>query len=159
MRRLTISFAFTPQTAAILAFTADFANGSLGKEPVGEINHLCHPPAAHIQLQKSDDCRLDLQRFMGKPNLHPHADSHLSDQLAKRGARIIFHAVNGGRSRGEWSDVNWNFSQQQLAHAARASNLWIVTVDSCEPIDIRCSAFWSGQIHMAIGALEPATTV
>ena len=70
----------------------------------------------------------------------PQPDIHLTNQLAGLGARIVFHAVNGGRSAEEWSDVNWAFHSSNLRMRARASRVWIVTVDSCEPVDIRCSA-------------------
>ena len=114
--------------------------GSLGAEPVGEINHYAIRPLRTFSYRNQTIAGLICNDLWANPTCTPMPDSHLSDQLAKRGARIIFHAVNGGRSRGEWSDVNWNFHNSNLRMRARASNLWIVTVDSCEPIDIRCSA-------------------
>ncbi len=67
-------------------------------------------------------------------------DPHLTQQLAGMGARIIFHAVNGGRDGGPWSDVAWQYHEANLRMRARAGRLWIVTVDSSEPVHLRCSA-------------------
>jgi predicted amidohydrolase len=67
-------------------------------------------------------------------------DPHLTQQLARMGARIIFHAVNGGRNGGAWSEVAWRYHASNLRMRARAGGLWIVTVDNCHPTDIPCSA-------------------
>ena len=56
------------------------------------------------------------------------------------GALIVFHAVNGGRSDSEWSDVAWQYHESNLRMRARAGSLWIVTVDNCHPAETRCSA-------------------
>jgi predicted amidohydrolase len=56
------------------------------------------------------------------------------------GARVIFHAVNGGRDGGEWSRMVWDFHESNLRIRARASGLWIVTVDSAHPVTLPCSA-------------------
>ncbi len=55
-------------------------------------------------------------------------------------ARIIFHAVNGGRSASEWSDVAWDYHQSNLRMRARSGQIWVVTVDNCSPTEIRCSS-------------------
>ena len=68
-------------------------------------------------------------------------DAHLSQQLARLGARIIFHAVNGGRDGSAWSTgVVWQFHESNLRMRAVAGRVWIVTVDNCAPIDLPCSA-------------------
>ena len=68
-------------------------------------------------------------------------DPHLSQQLADRGARIIFQAINGGRSASDWSrDVYWPFHETNLRIRAKTGKLWIVTSDNCAPEDIPCSA-------------------
>jgi hypothetical protein len=60
--------------------------------------------------------------------------------LARQGARIVFHAVNGGRDGSEWSAVAWRYHEANLRMRARAGGIWIVTVDSCHPMDLPCSA-------------------
>jgi len=68
-------------------------------------------------------------------------DPHLTQQLARMGARVVFHAVNGGRDGGEWSrEVYWHFHETNLRIRAAAGRLWIVTVDNCSPTTMPCSA-------------------
>ena len=64
----------------------------------------------------------------------------LSRPLARAGARIVFHAVNGGRDGSAWSRVAWHYHDANLRMRARAGRIWIVTVDSCYPPDLPCSA-------------------
>ena len=66
-------------------------------------------------------------------------DPHLTRQLVQMGAQVILHGVNGGRHGNEWSDVNWRFGEANLRMRARADQVWIVTVDNCHPLDLRCS--------------------
>jgi hypothetical protein len=57
------------------------------------------------------------------------------------GAQVIVHAVNGGRNGSAFAkEVVWPFHQSNLQLRARASKVWIATVDSCHPCDIPCSA-------------------
>ncbi len=68
-------------------------------------------------------------------------DAHLAQKLSNEGARIIFHAVNGGRNGGAWSEqVNWPFHETNLRMRAVAGKVWIVTADNCFPMNIPCSA-------------------
>ena len=75
------------------------------------------------------------------PGCTPGPDPHLTHQLATMGARVIFHAVNGGRDGGDFSrDVAWPYHESNVLMRARASGLWIATVDSCHPEEHPCSA-------------------
>ena len=114
--------------------------GSMSAEPLGEINHYAIRPLRSFQFADQPIAGLICNDLWANPTCTPMPDTHLTHRLAELGARIIFHAVNGGRSRAEWSDVNWQFHSSNLRMRARASKIWIVTVDSCEPVDIRCSA-------------------
>ena len=67
-------------------------------------------------------------------------DPHLLQQLSRMGAKVVFHAVNGGRDGGETSRVAWWYHESNLRLRAMAGKLWIVTVDSCEPVTLPCSA-------------------
>ncbi|MHA1681077.1 MAG: carbon-nitrogen hydrolase family protein [Promethearchaeota archaeon] len=67
-------------------------------------------------------------------------DPHLTRQLAGMGAKIIFHAVNGGRSADPFMAVIRAFHESNLRLRAQAANLWIATVDNCFPFNIDCSA-------------------
>jgi hypothetical protein len=66
-------------------------------------------------------------------------DPHLTQQLARLGARVIFHAINGGRDGGEWSRVAWNYHEANVRMRAQAGKTWIVTVDNCDPLTYPCS--------------------
>jgi hypothetical protein len=67
-------------------------------------------------------------------------DPHLSHELSTMGARIILHAVNGGRNGSKWSKLVWKFHETNLRMRARAGSTWIVTVDNADPVEQRCSA-------------------
>ena len=68
-------------------------------------------------------------------------DPHLSQQLARMGVKIIFHAVNGGRDASEFSQiVTRNYHESNLRMRAKAGRVWIITVDNCVPEDIPCSS-------------------
>ncbi len=114
--------------------------GSLDDQPVGEINLYAIRPLRTFGLNQLTVGGLICNDMWANPTCTPQPDTHLSHRLAGLGARIVFHAVNGGRSASEWSDVNWDFHSSNLRMRARASKLWIVTVDNCEPVDLRCSA-------------------
>lgn len=74
------------------------------------------------------------------PGCTPMPDPHLTQKLSQMGARIIFHAVNGGRDGSEWSEVGWRYHESNLRMRARSGRVWIVTVDNCYPERIQCAA-------------------
>jgi predicted amidohydrolase len=57
-------------------------------------------------------------------------DTHLSQQLAEKGARIIFHAANTGEHNDEWGEIYRQYHDNNLMIRARTGNIWIVTVDA-----------------------------
>ena len=65
-------------------------------------------------------------------------DSHLTNKLKQLGARVVFHAFNGGRSSDPWSEVNWQFYESNLRMRARVASVYIATLDNAFPIDVRC---------------------
>ncbi len=68
------------------------------------------------------------------------ADPHLTQRLSDMGARIVFHAVNGGRDVSEWTRVAWIYHETNLRMRARAGRIWIVTADNANPSTLPCSA-------------------
>ncbi len=74
------------------------------------------------------------------PYCTPMPDVHLTQRLAEMGARVIFHAVNGGRDGSEMSRLNWQYHEANLRMRAGAGDIWIVTVDNAAPEDLPCSA-------------------
>lgn len=114
--------------------------GSLTDPPRGEIERYAIRPLRTFRLQGIEVGALICNDLWANPGCTPGPDPHLSQQLARMGARIVYHAVNGGRDGGEWSEVAWRYHEANLRMRARAGRLWIVTVDSCHPVELRCSA-------------------
>jgi predicted amidohydrolase len=115
--------------------------GSMDTPPEGEINHFAHSDLKVFLWNKDLTIGgLICNDMWANPGCSPIPDIHLSQELSRMGAQIIFHAVNGGRHGNEWSDVTWNFHESNLRMRARAGGLWIVTADNSNPIDMRCSS-------------------
>jgi predicted amidohydrolase len=108
---------------------------------MGEINHYATTDLATFDFDGITVGGLICNDMWANPACTPMPDPHLSQQLAQRGARIILHAVNGGRDGSEWSrDTVWHFHESNLRMRAAAGSVWIVTVDNAAPIDLPCSA-------------------
>lgn len=113
--------------------------GTLDNPPQGEINRYGVRPLRTFTLCGIPVGALICNDMWANPQCTPEPDPHLSRQLAKLGARVIFHAVNGGRAASEWSDMCRSFHEANLRMRARASGVWVVVADNCEPAGIRCS--------------------
>ncbi|MBN1582192.1 MAG: carbon-nitrogen hydrolase family protein [Anaerolineae bacterium] len=114
--------------------------GTLDDPPQGEINDYGVVPLHTFDFGGICIGGLICNDLWANPGCTPIPDPHLSQQLARMGARIIFHAVNGGRNGSEWSRLAWQYHESNLRLRARAGQLWIATTDSCTPIDLPCSA-------------------
>jgi len=114
--------------------------GSWDDPPQGEINHYAVAPLRVFDWGGLTVGGLICNDLWANPQCTPVPDPHLTQQLARLGARVVFHAVNGGRDGGPWSEVAWRFHESNLHMRARAGGLWIVTVDNCYPQDMDCSA-------------------
>jgi predicted amidohydrolase len=114
--------------------------GSLTDPPQGEINHYAVSPLLTFDFGDTRIAGLICNDLWANPGCTPLPDPHLTQKLAEMDAKIIFHAVNGGRSASEWSDVAWHYHESNLRMRARAGGVWIVTVDNCHPVEIRCSS-------------------
>jgi predicted amidohydrolase len=114
--------------------------GSWDDEPKGEINHYSVRPMKTFEICGVRVGGLICNDMWANPMCTPMPDEHLSQQLSKMGAKIIFQAVNGGRNGSEWSrNVYWNFHETNLRMRAAAGRMWIVTADNCYPEDVPCS--------------------
>ncbi|RPJ50781.1 MAG: carbon-nitrogen hydrolase family protein [Chloroflexi bacterium] len=132
---------FYTQAGEFLGFhTKTLTCGTLTQPPEGEINHFAVRPLRIFDFQGIHIGGLICNDLWANPACTPMPDPHLTHQLAQRGARIIFHAVNGGRDGSEWSEVAWRYHESNLRMRAAASQIWIVTVDSSFPPNLRCSA-------------------
>jgi predicted amidohydrolase len=114
--------------------------GTLDDPPEGEINHYAVSPLRTFMFGDIRIGGLICNDLWANPGCTPVPDPHLSQLLARMGARIIFHAVNGGRDGSDWSDLAWHYHESNLRMRARAGQLWIATVDNCHPPEFRCSA-------------------
>ena len=113
---------------------------SLEEPPQGEINHYAARPLRTFRFGDITIGGLICNDLWANPGCTPEPDPHLTQQLVKMGAQIIFHAVNGGRDGSEWSEVAWHYHESNLRMRARAGRVWIVTVDSSHPTTLPCSA-------------------
>ena len=115
--------------------------GTMTEPTRGEINHYSARPLRTFKIKGITVGALICNDMWANPGCTPMPDPHLSQQLAEKGAKIIFHAVNGGRNGSEWSrNVFWPFHETNLRIRAQTGKLWIVTADNCLPVDIPCSA-------------------
>lgn len=114
--------------------------GTMTEPCEGEINHFAVRPLRTFAFQQVPVGGMICNDMWANPGCTPMPDSHLSQQLSRLGARVLFHAVNGGRDGSAWSEVNWRFHESNLQMRARAGKVWIVTVDNCAPQTIPCSA-------------------
>jgi predicted amidohydrolase len=115
--------------------------GSLKDPPRGEINNYAIQPLQTYELCGITSGGLICNDLWANPGCTPGPDPHLSQQLSRLGARIIYHSVNGGRDGSNYArNVVWPFHETNLLMRAKAGRVWIVTVDNCHPTDIPCSA-------------------
>ncbi len=114
--------------------------GTMTEPSFGEINDYTVQPLQTYTFQKIPVGGLICNDLWANPSCTPKPDPHLTHQLAERGVRVLFHAVNGGRDGSSLSAVHWHFHESNLRLRTRASKLWTVTVDNCLPLDLPCSA-------------------
>lgn len=115
--------------------------GTPGPRPRGEIRHYARRPLRVFRWAPGLVIGgLICNDVWANPECTPMADPHLTQRLAARGARIVFHAVNGGRDGSANSRLNWQYHEANLRMRARAGRLWLVTVDNAHPVSLPCSA-------------------
>ena len=107
--------------------------GDLNDYTKGEINYYASSPLRTFEFEGIIIGGLICNDMWANPGCTTLPDTHLSQQLSKMGARIIFQAVNGGRSESEWSQVAWNFHESNLRMRANSGKIWIVTTDNSYP--------------------------
>jgi predicted amidohydrolase len=113
--------------------------GSMDEPPAGEINDYAAKPLRTFLFQGLTVGGLICNDLWANPACTPMPDPHLTQQLSRLGAKVILHAINGGRDGGEGSRVAWNFHEANVRMRAQAGKLWIVTVDNCDPAELPCS--------------------
>ena len=114
--------------------------GSHDAPPKGEINDYAATELRTFDVAGHYLGALICNDLWANPGCTPVPDPHLTQQLSKMGAQVIFHAVYGGRNGGEGSKVAWQYHESNLRMRSRAGQIWTVTADSAEPTTIPCSA-------------------
>ena len=95
--------------------------GTMSEPTEGEINAYAATPLRTFSFKDIPVGGLICNDLWANPQCTPMPDPHLTQQLAQMGARVIFHAVNGGRDGGAWSrGVCWNFHESNLRMRAAA---------------------------------------
>lgn len=108
--------------------------GSLTDPPTGEIEYFAVKPLEVFTFEGVVVGGLICNDMWANPGCTPAPDPHLSQRLAVMGAKVIFHAVNGGRSADEFSQsVVRGYHESNLRLRALAGKLWIATVDNAFP--------------------------
>ncbi len=114
--------------------------GTLADPSEGEIEHYAVRPLWTFEFLGVTIGGLVCNDLWANPTCTPMPDTHLSQKLAAMGARIVFHPLNGGRGETDWRNVIWNYHESNLRMRAKAGRLWIVTVDNCHPLHLRCAS-------------------
>lgn len=115
--------------------------GDFSSPPKGEIEHYAAHPLGTFQFLGVKVGGLICNDLWANPACTPAPDPHLTQQLSQLGARLILHAVHGGRDGSPWArEVVWPFHEANLRMRARAGKVWIATVDSSHPVHLPCSA-------------------
>ncbi len=132
---------YAPDGAYLGFHSKTLTCGTLTDPPTGEIEHYAVRPLRTFELCGVRVGGLICNDLWANPACTPQPDPHLTQRLAQMGARVIFHAVNGGRDGGDWSRrVAWPYHESNLRMRARAGGVWVVTVDNCWPLELPCSA-------------------
>ncbi len=108
--------------------------GSWGNPPVGELNDFVTTPLKVFKW--NDELTIGgiiCNDMWANPDCTPMPDVHVSQQLSQKGAKILFHAVNGGRRGNDWAKVIYRYHETNLQMRANAGKVWIVTVDNSFP--------------------------
>ena len=131
---------FYDKTGYLLGFHSKILRCGNHREPEkGEVNHYAVTPLRTFEFEGVRIGGLICNDMWANPECTTLPDTHLSQQLSGMGAKIIFHAVNGGRDDSEWSQVNWNYHESNLRMRARSGSVWIATADSSSPTNLKSS--------------------
>lgn len=109
-----------------------------------ELDRFATKPLGVIDFEGVTSGGLVCNDLWADPEVTVMDDPHLTQQLADRGARVIYHAVNSGQSTGDELSLQLAFHDSNLRMRARAARVWIVTVDAADRSAMRDSRAPSG---------------
>jgi predicted amidohydrolase len=119
-------------------------------ESKGEIGYFGTRPLRTFELEGIPIGGLICNDLWANPEWTPQDDPHLSQQLAAKGVRVIFHSVNSGLAASDAElELNRSYHESNLRLRARAGKLWIVVADAADP---------KGKLanHAPSGVVDPA---
>jgi predicted amidohydrolase len=132
---------FYDREGAYLGFHGKIVRcGTLEERPRGEIEHFAARPLRTFSLHGLTVGGLICNDLWANPGCTPITDPHLTQTLARMGAQVIFHAVNGDRDGSQTARVCWQYHESNLRLRAAAGKVWIVTADNCAPEHVPCSS-------------------
>jgi predicted amidohydrolase len=133
---------FYDRDGAFLGFHSKILRcASWSQSGEGELYHYAASPLRSFDFHGTPVGGLICNDMWANPGCTTLPDEHLSQQLAGMGAKIIFHAVNGGRDASEFSTrVVRNYHESNLLMRARSAGVFVATVDNCAPEDRPCSS-------------------
>lgn len=99
----------------------------------GEIDYFSTRPLRTFSFKGIPVAGLICNDLWANPEWTPQDDPHLSQQLAARGVRVLFQAVNSGQAEGDELALNRHYHESNLRIRARAGKLWIVVADAADP--------------------------
>lgn len=107
----------------------------------GEITHFSRLPLKVFDFNGLTIAGLICNDLWANPLCTPDPNPFLCRQLAGRGAKVIFHAVNGGRDESSFTQETARlFHETNLLMNARADNVFIVTADNASPENLGVSS-------------------
>lgn len=122
----------------------------------GEVDSFKSTPLRVFELQGLTVGGLVCNDMWANPEWTPMPDPYLARQLAKLGARIIFHSVNAGQDDGDDWTLNHAFHEANLRMRARSAGVWIVVAEAADPAGKKPSNSPSGVVgpdgHWAVQA-------
>ena len=125
---------YLPDGTYLGCHTKTLLCGTITEPTVGEINHFATKPLRVFDFNGITVGGLICNDMWANPGCTPTVDTHLSHRLAQMGAKVIFHAVNGGRDDSELSQVTTKrFHECHVLLKAAADDVFIVTVDNSFP--------------------------
>jgi len=131
---------------------------AFGDPPKGEFDHFATKPLRVFSFEGATIGGLICNDLWANPACTPMPDTHLSKQLSRMGASIIFQAVNGGRDDSEFSQgLVRKFHEVHVLMQANAHGITICTVDNAHPENIGVSSI--GGIAAPNGAWKHALPV
>lgn len=123
---------YTPGGVFLGYHTKTLCCGAMEEPHDGEFLHYHVKPLRVFDYMGVTVGGLICNDLWANPECTPMPDPHLSWQLSRMGAKIIFHAVNGGGDGSEYMRTTIrDFHTSNLAMRASASKICIASADAC----------------------------